>query len=31
MSKTSNKSKIQNLLEWLKVRKVQIKPKITIY
>lgn len=32
MSKTSNKSKLQNLVEWLKLRKSQIKPKtITTY
>jgi hypothetical protein len=31
MSKTSNKSKISNLLEFIKVRKSQVKPKITVY
>ncbi len=31
MSKTSNKSKLTNLIEWLKVRKVSQPPKITIY
>lgn len=31
MSKTSNKNKVQNLTEWLKVRKSQAKPKITKY
>jgi len=31
MSKSSTKSKIENLLEWLKLRKTQVKPRITIY
>lgn len=31
MSKTSTKSKITNLQEWLKVRNKGIKPKITTY
>lgn len=31
MSKTSNKSKVQNLMEWLKLKNVSQKPKITIY
>lgn len=31
MSKTSNKNKLQNLVEWLKVRKVSQKPKIKVY
>lgn len=31
MSKTSNKSKLQNLTEWLKVRLTSRKPIVTIY
>lgn len=31
MSKTSNKSKLENLTEWLKSIKIVKKPKITIY
>ncbi len=31
MSKTSNKSKVWNLMEWLKVRKVSQPPKVTVY
>ena len=31
MSKTSTKSKFKNLMEWLRVRKTQIKPKVTTY
>lgn len=31
MSKSSNKSKLQNLVEWLKVRVLSRKPIITIY
>ena len=31
MSKSSNKNKLQNLEEWLKLRNKQQKPKITIY
>ena len=31
MSKSSTKSKIENLLEWLKLRKTTRKPKLTIY
>lgn len=31
MSKTSNKSKVENLIQWLKVRKSSPKPKIFVY
>ena len=31
MSKTSTKNKVENLLQWLKLRNHQVKPKITIY
>ena len=31
MSKSSTKSKIENLLEWLKLRKTTQQPKVTIY
>ena len=31
MSKTSNKSKLQNLVEWLKVRALSRKPIVTTY
>lgn len=31
MSKSSNKNKLENLLEWLKLRKTTQKPKLTIY
>lgn len=31
MSKTSNKSKLQNLVEWLKVRLTSRKPIVTTY
>lgn len=31
MSKTSTKSKVENLLEWLKVRNTSQKPKVTTY
>jgi len=31
MSKSSTKNKIENLLEWLKLRKTTQQPKLTIY
>lgn len=31
MSKNSAKSNYSNLMEWLRVRGIQVKPKITIY
>jgi len=31
MSKNSSKSNYSNLMEWLRVRTMQVKPKITTY